>query len=60
MEACYGNNYSLSNHFIFKNKMIKIAKGAQRKIQDYKLSRRYFRLHEQCLIILLWEVNLWN
>lgn len=39
MDACNGSNYCIMDHFVFKDKMINIAKGAQRKIQDYKLSR---------------------
>ena len=39
MEACTGSNYYTLDHFVFKDKMINIAKGAKRKIQDYKLSR---------------------
>ena len=39
MEACTGSNYYTLDHFVFKDKMINIAKGAQRRIQDYKLSR---------------------
>ena len=39
MSACNGSNYSILDHFVFEDKMINIAKGAQRKIQDYKLSR---------------------
>ena len=38
-DACNGSNYCVKNHFVLKDKMINIAKGAQRKIQDYKLSR---------------------
>ncbi len=37
--ACNGSNYYTLDHFVFKDKMINIAKGAKRKIQDYKLSR---------------------
>ena len=37
--ACNGSDYNLLDHFVFKDKMINIAKGAQRKIEDYKLSR---------------------
>lgn len=39
MEACNGSNYFILDHFVLKDKMISIAKGAQRRIQDYKLSR---------------------
>ncbi len=38
-DARNGSNYSIMNHFVFKDKMINIAKGAKRKIQDYKLLR---------------------
>jgi DNA-damage-inducible protein D len=39
MDACdESNNYTL-DHFVLKDKMISIAKGAKRKILDYKLSR---------------------
>ena len=39
MGACNGSNYNTLNHFVLRDKMINIAKGAQRKIQDYQLSR---------------------
>lgn len=39
VDGCNGSNYCVTNHFVLKDKMINIAKGAQRKIQDYKLSR---------------------
>ena len=39
MEACEGSNYKTSDHFVGTAKMIKIAKGGIRKIDDYKLSR---------------------
>lgn len=39
MEACYGSNYCVFEHFVLEGKMIEIANGVQRKIQDYKLSR---------------------
>ena len=38
-EACDGSNYCISEHFVLEDKMIGIANGDQRKIQDYKLSR---------------------
>ena len=37
--ACNGSSYCVTDHFVLKDKMINIAKGAQRRIQDYKLSR---------------------
>ena len=39
MEACKGSNYTIFDHFTQVGKMIKIAKGAKRKIIDYNLSR---------------------
>ena len=39
IENCINSNYNISDHFIDVNKMIKLAKNARRKIQDYKLSR---------------------
>ena len=39
MKNCSNSNYDVSDHFIDANKMIKLAKNARRKIQDYKLSR---------------------
>ena len=39
MDAYNGSNYAISDHFVGADKMISIAKGAKRKIQDYKLSR---------------------
>ena len=39
IEACNGSNYNVSDHFVLEDKMINIAKGAKRKIQDYRLSR---------------------
>ncbi len=37
--TCENSNINIDNHFADVGKMIKIAKGAQRKILDYKLSR---------------------
>ena len=37
--ACEKSGYSIDDHFPEVGKMIKIAKGGQRKILDYKLSR---------------------
>ena len=37
--ACKNSNLNISDHFTQVGKMIKIAKGASRKILDYKLSR---------------------
>ena len=39
VNACKGSNYDASDHFVQLDKMIDIAKGAKRKIKDYKLSR---------------------
>jgi len=39
MLACENSNYSVAEHFPEVRKMIKIAKGAQRKVVDYELSR---------------------
>ena len=38
-EACNNSNCDIDNHFVEVNKMIEIAKGAKRKVVDYKLSR---------------------
>lgn len=37
--TCKQSNYDVQDHFPVVGKMIKIAKGAKRKILDYKLSR---------------------
>lgn len=37
--ACEKSGYEINQHFPETGKMIKIAKGAQRKVLDYKLSR---------------------
>lgn len=39
IEACNGSNYYLLDHFVFKDKMVKIGSNACRIIKDYKLSR---------------------
>ena len=39
IDACSGSSYCVTDHFVLKDKMINIDKGAQRRIQDYKLSR---------------------
>ena len=39
MYACNGSNYNTLDHFVLKDKMIKLAKEAKRKVVDYKLSR---------------------
>ena len=39
VENCKNSNYNVSDHFIGADKMINLAKGAQRKVLDYKLSR---------------------
>ena len=39
MVSCTNSNLNISNHFVEADKMIKIAKGANRKVDDYKLSR---------------------
>ena len=38
VENCKNSNYNVSDHFIGANKMINLAKGARRKVLDYKLS----------------------
>ena len=38
-ESCTNSNYDIQDHFADAGKMIKLAKGAMRKIEDYKLSR---------------------
>ena len=37
--ACKESNNNIDNHFVLQCKMIKLAKGATRKVIDYKLSR---------------------
>ena len=37
--ACQESKYNMYDHFALDRKMIKIAKGAKRKVVDYKLSR---------------------
>ena len=37
--ACKNSNFNIVYHFIDVSKMIQIAKGAKRKVLDYKLSR---------------------
>ena len=37
--ACVNSNNNIKNHFTQVGKMINLAKGAKRKIIDYKLSR---------------------
>ena len=39
IENCKNSNHNVSNHFIGTDKMINLAKGAVRNIQDYKLTR---------------------
>ena len=38
-EACKNSNINITDHFGGADKMINLAKGAKRKINDYKLSR---------------------
>ena len=37
--ACKNSNCNVVNHFTRAGKMIDIAKGVKRKVEDYKLSR---------------------
>jgi DNA-damage-inducible protein D len=37
--ACKESNHAVKDHFAVQRKMIKIAKGAERKVIDYRLSR---------------------
>ena len=37
--ACKESNNNIDNHFVLQRKMIKLTKGATRKVIDYKLSR---------------------
>ena len=37
--SCENSNNSVSDHFVGADKMITVAKGAKRKVEDYKLSR---------------------
>ena len=39
IEACKNSNVDINEHFANVGKMIFLAKGAERKIEDYKLSR---------------------
>ena len=39
IEACMNSNQESTNHFAHMGGMINLAKGAKRKISDYKLSR---------------------
>lgn len=38
-EACQQSQQAVSDHFVGFNKMIKLAKGAKRNVEDYRLSR---------------------
>lgn len=38
-EACQNSGQAVSDHFIRMDKMVKIGSGAQRKTEDYHLSR---------------------
>ena len=37
--ACQESKYNIDDHFALHRKMIKLAKGAKRNVEDYKLSR---------------------
>ena len=37
--ACFNSKNNISDHFVGADKMIKLAKGAKREVEDYKLSR---------------------
>ena len=39
MNSCKESNYNISDHFVHVHDMIKIGKGAKRKVDNYKLSR---------------------
>ena len=39
INACDNSNNDVSHHFVGADKMIFVAKGAKRKVKDYKLSR---------------------
>ena len=53
MKNCNNSNYDVSDHFIDANKMIKLAKNAKRKIQNYKLFRYvYYLIAKKCQITL--------
>ena len=51
--ACKNSNFNVVNHFIDVSKMIEIAKGAKRKVLDYKLSRY------ACYLIAQKEIQLY-
>ena len=38
-EACQQSQQAVPDHFVEANKMIKLAKGAKRSVEDYRLSR---------------------
>ena len=38
-KACKNSNLTVADHFVGADKMIDLAKGAKRKINDYKLTR---------------------
>ena len=42
--VCQESKYNINDHFASHRKMIKIAKGATRKVIDYKLSRYAYYL----------------
>ena len=42
--ACQESKYNVDDHFAVQRKMIKLAKGATRKVVDYKLSRYAYYL----------------
>ena len=37
--TCNNSNHAISDHFIHVDKMIKVSKGARRRIEDVQLSR---------------------
>ena len=37
--SCDNSNNNVLDHFVGADKMITVAKGAKRKVEDYKLSR---------------------
>ena len=46
-EACQNSGQAISDHFVDANKLIEAGKKAQRKIDDYHLSRRFTNAYRE-------------